>query len=190
MKLSVIAETENLNEIFKKEACSCISALTRFIPQSELTIRTFQSLLLAESVLERAAQNLMRKNHDCDKVLYKKIRSLLIKITKRKIGEIDHPCKQMALVLARTLQRKNLDDSSELGLLMNILTAFSNVSGHDARSIIGDLFDWNELEISRCEKYIRKTTVFVEPMQDDFFFEAAAEANADNGKGKRNLRIH
>lgn len=176
MKLPRIAEPDNLAVIFNIATCSSTTALSGFNPESDEAIRQLQSILLAQLVVVHAAQSFVRQNRRCDTTLQQKIKLSLVKIVAKELECIDSTDKPLAVILSRQLKPTALVCNENIVPLMNIFSSFPDLTELQVRELICPLFNWFEAAVQECIRYIKKTEVFVVPIQGDFFLSDANKA--------------
>jgi hypothetical protein len=176
MKLSLSAEPDNLAVIFNIVAGSSTTALSGFAPANDEVIKQLQSILLAQCVVIQATQSFVRQNQSCDIALQRKIKLSLVKIVAKELEDIYSSAKPLAAILSRQLKPTALVCNESIVPLMNILSAFPQLSEKQVRALVCPLFDWFESAVRECIRYIKKTEDFVEPIQGDFFLLNANKA--------------
>lgn len=178
MKLSLIAEPDNLTSIFNIVAGSAFTASTGFNPESDESIRQLQSALFAQNVVIQTAQSFVRQNRSCDVALLQEIKLSLVKIVVKELEPTYSSYKSLAVILSRQLKPTGAVCNENIGTLTKILGSFPVLSEKQVRELICPLFDWFEAAVLECTRYIKKNDVFIVSVQEDMFALNANKAVA------------
>lgn len=96
----------------------------------------------------------------------------------------------LAVILSRELRPTELVCNTNLGALMSILSAFSELTEKQVRELVCPLFNWYESAVQECIRFIKKTDIFVEPVQEDFFILDASRAVRRKGRKAKAIPTH